>query len=178
MDATLHRLAQMFTGLLLALVTSGCTATEPTTEARDAAIYREVLDALMVQAPIDISEPGSDDEPSLPILYVRSLDPSGIPLETQVAMVAMDEAIYELRFIDDMEEAIEIDLENQPVREGGALVGLGPIDADADAGVRGELYLERDNVVAYRFVLQGDDQTWTVDGDPVEVEPEGFVTNP
>lgn len=155
-------------------LTTGCVSNAKVDNtARDASIYQSVIADVVDQSDGDVET--SED---LPVLFIEAFDADGIPLEVQVEVVAGLVERYEVRFIDDRDEAIEVDLDGEPVRAGSFLIGLGPIVLDRAANVRSELYLSNDEVRAYRYTLTvGQDDIWeVVVGSPEQVEPEGFVS--
>lgn len=152
----------------------GCGNEDPDDDTlRDAEIYSSIVDDLANRSGM---QPAADD---LPVLFIEALDPDGISLTVQVEVVAELIEEYEVRFIDDRVEAIEVDLPGQPVRADSLLIGLGPIAVDgspAAAEVRGELYLAEDDVSAYRYTVAAAPNGWEVAGEgPEPIDPEGFV---
>ena len=141
--------------------------------ARDAAVYRSVVFDL-----VDRSAVVLDDSDQLPVLFVEGLA-SEVPLEVQVEVVADFTQLYEVRFIDELEEAIEPDTTGRPVRSNSLLIGLGPVVGDTTASVRGELYLRDGEAQAYgyRLTASGNGQ-WAIVGDPEPIVPEGFAEDP
>lgn len=157
------------TGLLIGCVNS----TEVDTTARDAAIYRSVIADVADRSGV---EPDSSED--LPVLFIEAFDVDGIPLEVQVEVVTTLSDQYEIRFIDERDEAVATDLAEQPVRPNSILIGLGPIVLNGTAGVRSELYLSTDDVSAFRYTLTDGGGGWPVVGAPEQIEPEGFVPLP
>lgn len=153
---------------------AGCTANAAarTTE-RDAEIYQSVIADIVDQSGSELARP--DD---VPLLFIEAFDADGIPLEVQVAVVAGFVEDYEIRFIDDRDEALDIDETGQPVRAGSLLIGLGPIVMDRSATIRSELYMSDGDVRGYHYTLTADnDGIWNVVvGSPQVVDPEGFVS--
>jgi hypothetical protein len=156
----------------LAGVLMGCvsdTAVDDT--ARNAAIYRSVIADV-----VDHSAVGLDSSDDLPVLFIEAFETDGITLEVQVEVVTSFIEQYEIRFIDDRDEALVDDLADLPVRANSVLIGLGAIILDGTADVRSERYLSTDVVSAYRYTLSGRDDRWSIIGAPEEIEPEGFVS--
>jgi alkanesulfonate monooxygenase SsuD/methylene tetrahydromethanopterin reductase-like flavin-dependent oxidoreductase (luciferase family) len=141
--------------------------------ARDAAVYRSVISDL-----VDRSAVVLDDSERPPVLFVEGLA-SGVPLEVQVEVVADFAEQYEIRFIDELEEAIEADTAGRPVRSNSLLIGLGPVVGDGTASLRGELYVRDGEAWAYGYeLLPSGGGGWVIVGDPEPIAPEGFVANP
>ena len=163
---------RLVTVFALAGALSGCVnGTEVDNTARNAAIYRSVIADVVDRSGVDLD--GSED---LPVLFIEAFDANGIALEVQVDVVNSFIEQYEIRFIDDRDEAIVTDLAGLPVRANSLLIGLGPIVLDGTVDVRSELYVSADAVSAYRYTLAGRDDRWVTVGVPEEIEPEGFVS--
>jgi hypothetical protein len=161
-------------GFTLALVLSGCASnTDADNTLRDAAVYRSVIVDVVDRSAVDLDSSGE-----LPTLFIETFDADGVALEVQVEIVNDLIEQYEVRFIDDREEAIEMDLAELPVRSNGLLIGLGPIVHNGAIDVRTELYLSANEIRAYRYTLAGRDDRWATVGAPEEIQPEGFVSAP
>lgn len=166
------RWRRLATALVALGLISGCTdggEAEETT--RDAAIYRSVIVDVVDRSGVEL-----DETEGLPVLFIESLSPDGIPLQVQVGVVGGLVEEYEIRFIDHLDEAVENDLPTVPVRAGSLLIGLGDIDIDGTAEVHSELYRQLDDVRGFSYTLTRiDDDRWDVVGSPLDVEPEGLV---
>lgn len=150
----------------------GCTNDgEVDNTVRNAAIYQTVIADVVDRSGVDLSD--SEDSP---VLFIEAFDADGIALEVQVEIVTGFIEDYEIRFIDDRDEAIAIDVVGLPVSANSLLIGLGPIVLDGTADVRSELYLSAETVSAYRHTLTGRDDRWSIVGSPEEIDPEGFVS--
>ena len=151
---------------------AGCTADgDPDTTDRDAAIYLSVIVDLVDRSGVEL-----DDEEELPVLFIEALGPEGIPLPVQVEVVGGFVEQYEIRFIDDLDEAVEAELPGQPVREGSLLIGLGDVDVAREAEVHSEIYLRADEIRGFGYTLvELGDLRWDVVDGPVDVEPEGLM---
>jgi hypothetical protein len=124
---------------------------------------------------VDRSGVDLDDTDDVPVVFIEAFDADGIALEVQVEVVNSLLEQYDIRFIDDREEAVAMDLEDLPVRANSLLIGLGPIVHVGNIDVRTEVYLSQDSIRAYRYTLAGSDDRWAPAGAPEEIEPEGFV---
>lgn len=165
-------LASLAAVLAVVGILSSCgRSTEVDDTTRNAEVYRSVIVDV-----VDRSGVVFDAVEDLPVLFIEAFDADGIALEVQVQVVSSFLEEYEIRFIDQRDEAVEIDLEGLPVRENSLLIGLGPIVVDGGVDVRGELYLSAEAVSAYRYTLARKNDTWPIVGVPEEVEPEGFVS--
>lgn len=139
--------------------------------ARDAAIYRSVIVDV-----VDGSEVELDEGEELPVLFIEAFGADEIPLPVQVDVVAGLVEEYEVRFIDQRDEAVEIDLPGSPVRPGSLFIGLGDIDVDGTAEVHSELYMRTDDVRGFSYTLmEAGDGVWRVVGRPITIEPEGLA---
>ena len=157
--------------LLVAGILLGCgSSSEVDDTARNAAIYQSVIVDV-----VDRSDVVLESVEDLPVLFIDAFDPGGIAIEVQVEIVSSFIDQYEIRFIDDRDEAVDLDLDDLPVRANSLLIGLGPIVLDGTIDVRGELYFSADAVSAYRYTLAGIGDIWPIVGVPEEIEPEGFV---
>jgi hypothetical protein len=170
------RVLRLTTTLGLSLFLLGCTTGQSVdTTARDASIYHAVITDLRDRSGQTLD--AGDGE--VPVVFIETLGSEAIALETQVEVIAKLAETYEIRFIDDLDEAVEIDVDGRPVRLNSLLIGLGPVQADKEAEVRGEVYLRADEIRAYRYSLVSlSDGGWTMAGPPEEAEPEGFHPNP
>lgn len=137
---------------------------------RDAAIYRLIIADVAGRSGVVLD--GSED---LPVLFIEAFDADGIDLQVQVEVVGSFIEQYEIRFIDNRDEAVAIDLDGLPVRVNSLLIGLGPIVRDGTVDVRSEIYLSKEDLSAYRYTLAGRDDSWLIVGAPEVIEPEGFV---
>ncbi|NNC81442.1 MAG: hypothetical protein HKN94_14965 [Acidimicrobiales bacterium] len=153
---------------------TGCpSGDEPADETtRDSKIYVATISELADQ--FQIIDPIPDREP---VLYVESFDADGVPLQVQVDVVAEFLDVYDVRFVDEREEALDDEFVRLPVRRGGVLVGLSPIVEGTNPTLRVELYADLRDVRAYQYtVAELDDGQWGVVGAPEPVAPQGFVT--
>ena len=151
-------------------VLAGCSSTSPE-ELRAANAYDTVVRWLLND------ELGSDPDPEV-ALFFESLTNEEIPLEVQVEMLGLLDDFETVRFIDEPEEAVDLDLAAAPVHDDGILIGLGAISADEPPVVRAELYRDSDRTRAYRFTLSGSGSTWRVDGEPEVIPVEEFTGVP
>lgn len=119
-----------------------------------------------------------------PVLYLESFDPAGVDLETQVGVVGLLADDYEIRFVDRIDEATDVEVEGRPVRSGSLLIGFGPrIDVTESRPTtveqRVEVYFDAATVEAFRYrLLWRRSSGWTIDGDPEPVTAELFVAEP
>lgn len=140
----------------------GCGTTSPE-EVRAADAYTTVVRWLLE------NESGSEPDPEV-ALFFESLTADEIPLEVQVEMIGLLSEFENVRFIDEHEEAVDIDLVGFPVHDDGLLIALGAIGPDDPPVVRAEIYRSSDEISAFRFTLVESGSGWRVDADP-EVIP-------
>lgn len=137
-----------------------------------------VADAYIVVAEWILAEPEFTPDPTLagtfPV-FVESLGPGEIDLDVQVEMVGHFEPVVDIRFIDTRTEALDETEVGAPVRDGGLLLGLGPVPAAGPIDIRSEVYRTADRVVGYRFRVARSGQTMVLVGPPEQVEPEGLI---
>ena len=137
-----------------------------------------VADAYIVVVEWILADPEFAPDPTLaetlPV-FVESLGPGEIDLAVQVEMVGHFEPVVDIRFIDTRTEALDETEVGAPVRDGGLLLGLGPVPAAGPVDIRGEIYRTADRVVGYRFRVARTGQTMVLVEPPEEVEPEGLI---
>lgn len=136
-------------------------------------IYGLMLDWLLERQQFPVDEDETETE-TVPTVFVDHLN-RGIDLDAQVGLVARFEDRFDLRFVDSLQEAVEVDEPRSPVRGGAVLIGLGSIPDTSPFLVRGEVYRNSRDIEAYRFeaVRWGGD--WVLRDEPEPVDPEGFV---
>jgi hypothetical protein len=139
---------------------------------------RRVADAYIVVVEWVLAEPEFASDPTLdemPPVFVESLGPGEIDLDVQVLIVRHLEPVVDIRFIDIRAEALDESEDDAPVRDGGLLLGLGPVPAEGPIDIRGEIYRTSDRVAGYRFQVALRGQTMVLIEPPERVEPEGLV---
>jgi hypothetical protein len=149
----------------------GGTATRP----GNGEAYVLLLDWLLDRPEAEVDAETCGDH----VVFVESLGPEDIALDTQVVVVdGFTAEDIEVRFIDAREEAVDETVDDAPVSSECVLVGLGPIPETAPYEVRGEIYRNRHAVTAYRFLLVVRDDNWEIASEPEPVDPEGLVGEP
>lgn len=159
-------------GTLLLLLMSACQGSDSSADSteRTAAAYSVIIDDLLRRQPIEPAE-GSE----LPVVYIEAFADEGISLEVQVLVVANLAEQLEIRFIDDVVEATDQDLDTHPVKSGSVLIGVGPVP-EAPVEVQVEWYDDRETVMAYRYALTPRGaSSWIIAGERASTEPVGFV---
>jgi hypothetical protein len=135
-------------------------------------------DAYIVVVEWVLAQPEFVPDPTLaepsPV-FVESLGPGKIDLAVQVEIVRHFEPVVDIRFVDTRAEALDGSEPGAPVRDGGLLLGLGPVPVAAPIDIRGEVYRTVDHVVGYRFRVARSGQTMVLIEPPEWVEPEGLI---
>ena len=105
--------------------------------------------------------PGDADRP---VVFVEARGEGvGIDLDTQASVVDSTQSFAEVRFIDDRSEA----LDSEGVRDGGILLALGPVVAEANTAViEADELLDEDRVTSRHFELHASDGDWVLQGEP------------
>lgn len=157
--------------LLVAAVGScGSSTDEPeTADERAAAVYQSILGWVL-----DEELGASVDEAPEWVLFVGSRSETPVDLDVQVAVVAALEPRVFVRFIDERSEAVEVDNEQEPVRESGMLVGLGAVPEDGETiEVYVDLYRHAGDVEAWLVKLRRVRTRWEIAGtpSPADVRP-------
>ena len=124
---------------------------------RDAAVYGVIVQ-WVVEAE---AEPAAVDDGLT--VFLEALDQDEITLEVQAAVVQGLESVVTVRFIDDRAEAVDHSQPGEPVREGGLLLGLGPVPRSGNTvEVTVERYIQDDESVGSRFTVRSAGGTWSV----------------
>ncbi len=139
---------------------------------------RRVADAYIVVVEWVLAEPEFAPDPTLdemPPVFVEALGPGEIDLDVQVEIVLHFEPVVDIRFVDTRIGALDESEVGAPVRDGGLLLGLGPVPAEGPIDMRGEVYEKLDRVFGYRFRVARSGQTMVLIEPPERVEPESLV---
>jgi hypothetical protein len=163
-----------FRGALAVLVVGGFTACADTSEADDLPSAGDIYAAVFRQ--LDIPS-GVDGEAA--VVYVVERNDEPLSLDEQVQVIQDLEDDFDVRFVDDIEAAAEVDEDGSLVPPlDGALVAIGPPKpAEGDdelVVVRAEIMSSADVTNAWQFSLRGVDEVQIVEAD--ETEPELLVT--
>jgi hypothetical protein len=167
--ATLRR--GVVTILVCGAVLAGCGEDGGTGDRRVVDAYIVVVEWVLAQAEF-APDPTLDE---MSPVFVESLGSGEIDLEVQVEIVSHFEPVVNIRFIDTRTEALDEFEAGAPVRDGGLLLGLGPVPVAGPIDIRGEVYRTVDQVVGYRFRVARSGQTMVLIEPPERVEPEGLV---
>jgi hypothetical protein len=143
----------------VALLAAACGSDgEPTNEGSTHDAYAAVIRWFVDRLP-------GDAEQHVVFIEARG-EGVGIDLDTQAAVVEVSQPFADVRFIDDRSEAIDAD----GVRDGGVLLGLGPVVVEArTAVIEADEIVDEDTVVSRRFELRLVDDEWVLPGEPAMV---------
>lgn len=155
-----------------ALVSSGCgdddtaAPTEQDPVDRQVDIYAEVLRAVVVDADPAFAEAGP------PVVYVAARGgEEPINVDVQAGVVVELEEWTTIRFVDTVEEAVDVDAEGAPVRDDGVLVGLGPVPEEGRiVDVYADRYEGPDRTVVFEVTVRRTSDGWSVD-EPLDGVP-------
>jgi hypothetical protein len=141
---------------------SGCGGSDGRTVPVGAAGYSTVIDDFLPAVPADGSRP---------VVYVARLGDEPFALEDQVTMIEAVEESHDLRFVDDIEAAVDNADPDAPPRDDGLLLGIGTISATAPHVVRVEVYTTAGRVDARKVTLSVHNDVWRVDtSEPIDPE--------
>lgn len=125
-------------------------------------VYATAIEAVVSEAG---ALPGEDDDRLN--LYLEVREDAEVSAEVQVGVLTELEGWAEVRFIDSLEEAVDLDADGAPVRGDGVLIGLGSVSEGATAAV---VMLDRYEGPASTTVFEIDvvrrAGEWSVDGSP------------
>jgi hypothetical protein len=104
-------------------------------------------------------------------VYIARLGDEPFPLDHQVAMIEVAEESHDLRFVDDVEAAVDGADSDAPPRDDGLLLGVGTISAVAPHVVRIETYATAGRIEAHKVTLSVRNDVWRVDTrEPIDPE--------
>lgn len=152
---------------LLLIATVACTdntnaADDP--NQRLIEIYSATIKTVAVHDHPDFTDTDALDT----VVYVVPRDDVEIPIDVQLGVVLELEEWATIRFIDELEEAIDTGAPNEPVRDEGILVGVGQVpDGTATVEVIADRYEHADALIAFELTLERRGGDWAVT-EPVE----------
>lgn len=104
------------------------------------------------------------------VAFVVPLD-QGVDIDTQAALIDRFADAYDVRFVDDLEAAVDTDDPQHRPRDEGIVLGVGTIASEPPHLVRLERYRSADDVDAHLLTLELDDGGWlVVTTEPVPAE--------
>jgi hypothetical protein len=152
--------------ILAALMMVGCGGSSKDEASRDAQVYVATVRTVLRQ------QPASDPEDELPVVYVVGAGDKKIAAKVQADVTAalIDDA--KIRFADERSDALLEDQAEQPVRDKGILVAIGPVAPDKDP-VRVEVEVYRSAADSSTRVLTVGMRSsqWTVTSESVVPSP-------
>ncbi len=125
-------------------------------------------------AVIDEFLPAVPDDGSRPVVYVARLGDEPFALEYQIAMIETVEESHDLRFVDDVDAAVDDEDSDAPPRDDGLLIGVGTIAVAVPHVVRVEVYNAAGDIDAHKITLSLRNDVWRVDTNE-SVDPEVLV---
>ena len=144
-----------------ALAASSCGGTDEATPI-GADGYSTVIDGFLPPVP---------DDGSRPVVYVARLGDEPFPLEDQIAMIETVEESHDLRFVDDVDAAVDDEDSDAPPRDDGLLIGIGTISVTVPHVVRVEVYNAAGDIDARKVTLSVRNDVWRVDtSEPIDAE--------
>lgn len=158
--------ATAFAVIAVPVVAVGCgDADDPTTdEGREATVYALVLEWLVDQEPT----PADGDL----VLYITPRSEHTVDIDVQANVVELMAPSADVRFIDELAEALELDEPGAPVRGDGVLVGFGAVASEGDVV---EVYVDRyrtaDDVEAWTVTARRTGTSWRFVQPPEPIEP-------
>lgn len=158
--------AVLFLGVLGA---PACSSVEgDDTQTAQARIYSAAIRSVVA----DRSGGGPDAAPPGPV-FVATRPDEPIGLEVQVEVVVGLEDWATIRFIDELDEAVDSGDPAETVREDGILLSLGGLPEDLDSPVVVDVHVHTgpDTFDAYRVEVRERGDAWTV-SDPLTPVPE------
>ena len=107
-------------------------------------------------------DPPPDEPPDpLPVLFLVPLaEPMSI--DDQATVIESFSASHDVRFVDELAAAVDIDEPGQPPRDDAIVLGLGPIDAEPPHRLRVEQYQSATDVEATLLTLAYVVDHWVV----------------
>lgn len=149
--------------VLVALLLVGCDTSAGTNDAtQDAQVYVATIRDVLREQP----EPDPPD--ALPVVYVVGVGEQKIAARVQAQVASELDEVAEIRFADQRSEAVLQDEEEEPVRNKGVLVAVGPIDSDDErVDVEVEVYRSTADSSKRVLTLGMRSSQWTVTSESV-----------
>jgi hypothetical protein len=106
-------------------------------------------------------------------VFLQAREETEINAEVQVGVVNELAGWANVRFIDDVAEAVDGDVDGAPVRDDGTLIGLGTVgDGEVAAELVADRYVSDEETMVYDVSLQRRGGEWSV-VEPLEAVPVG-----
>jgi hypothetical protein len=125
-------------------------------------IYSVAVTEIAADAPTIPPDEGEDDEKRN--VFLRASAETEMTAEVQVGVVNELAEWANVRFIDDMEEAVDLEVDGAPVRDDGILIGLGEVsDGEVSAMLTADRYVSDSGIVVYEVPLRRQGGAWAVE---------------
>jgi hypothetical protein len=152
--------------VLTALVLVGCGGPSKDEASRDAQVYVATVRAVLQEQPM------SDPEDELPVVYVVGAGDEKIAAKVQAEVAAALDDDAKIRFADRRSDALLEDEDDQPVRDRGVLMAIGPIAPDKDpVNVEVEVYRSAADSSMRVLTVGMRSSQWTVTSESVVPSP-------
>jgi hypothetical protein len=152
--------------VLTALVLVGCGGPSKDEASRDAQVYVAAVRAVLQEQPM------SDPEDELPVVYVVGAGDEKIAAKVQAEVAAALDDDAKIRFADRRSDALLEDEDDQPVRDRGVLMAIGPIAPDKDpVNVEVEVYRSAADSSMRVLTVGMRSSQWTVTSESVVPSP-------
>lgn len=154
----------------LTVATAACdgddppTTTEPAPVEFGAEVYTMVIERFL---------PAPDPD-AAPVVYVVPVNGDPLGLDLQVAVIDALSEGYDVRFVDEVEAAVDDGSSDEPPRDEGMLLGLGRIAPEPPHTIRVERYEGSDQVEGHLLTLEQRADAWVV-ADEETVTPEVLI---
>jgi hypothetical protein len=132
--------------------------------------YLAVLTGILIDT--DDAPAGTDDEPPdpLPVVFLVALD-APLDIGDQAAIIQGFDTTHDIRFVDDLDAAVDDELTGRPPRDDALVLGVGTIALQPPHLLRIERYETEDRIEATLLTLEYDAGAWVViTAEPVPAE--------
>lgn len=154
--------ATLFAVALVAI--GGCTPAEDVVDEIGVEAYSMVIAEFLPDGAVD-----EDEE--RPIVYVARLGEGTFELDDQVAMIDEVEDSHDLRFVDSIDAALDLEGGDAEPRDDGLLLGVGTVAPSEPHLVRVEVYAGSRDANAFLLTLGRSAERWRIETrEPVEPE--------
>lgn len=107
---------------------------------------------------------GSGDEGKMLTVFLQAHEDNQIDAEVQVGVVNELDDWANVRFIDELEEAVDEGADGGPVRDEGVLIGLGPVaDGAVTTSLIADQYVSSTETIVFEVDLRRRSGEWSVE---------------
>jgi hypothetical protein len=134
--------------------------------------YLAVLTSILIDDAPDDAPDGTADEPPdpLPVVFLVALD-APLDIGDQAAIIQGFDTSHDIRFVDDLDAAVDDELPGRPPRDDALVLGVGTIALQPPHLLRIEHYETEDRIEATLLTLEYDAGAWVViTAEPVPAE--------